>query len=518
MPSRVLDVGPSDHSREPRLHLSLGERGEWATLSHCWGKTVTTILTSALLDNLTQSISYATLPRNFQDAILVTRHLGIRYLWIDSLCIIQDSVEDWLRESAKMGDIYKNSLITIAATNAENSAAGFLKSRTAEVQCSFQTENQARLPVYVRPRIEWYCFSEIIGPLTRRAWVLQERMLARRILHFGAQQMMWQCQSQTLAEGFLDTDQVVEGQVPEEIESMLRTEVHADIEPRSNEELNLSNQDVPQNFQAQVESYCMRNNIFDQWYCVIGIFGCLSLTNPTDKLPAIAGIARQVQLRTGDVYLSGLWRSDIERGLQWSYHPASILVKPHHSRAPTWSWAAPDVRADASIEYFSGSVNLNATGVSRYCAYEHSVLLLNFSSHFISDNCLGNTTGSITLSGLWIEARFSTNSPFDPEAERFGLSYPKPLLLQGHSIIRAAGRLDGHEDDIDVNSMGCLQLGKFEYMGRNYPPENFISALLLQRVSNPIHGSIQFIRIGLAVLFKSCDPIQGWEKKAIEVV
>ena len=182
----------------------------------------------ATLEDRMQGISIAALPRNFQDAIIVTRMLNIRYLWIDSLCIIQDSNEDWLKESAEMGEIYKHSFVTIAATNAENSAAGFLQKRIAEFNCDIQLKEDVGLQVCIRPRIEWYSSAEIGGPLTKRAWVLQERLLAKRILHFGAQQIMWQCKSKTLAEGFCDTDQPKESQVPEGVEDMLRKQFHAE--------------------------------------------------------------------------------------------------------------------------------------------------------------------------------------------------------------------------------------------------------------------------------------------------
>lgn len=518
LPARVIDVGPSDGSVAPRLHQSTGESGEWAALSHCWGKTVSKMLTLTSLDDLIQNIPMTSLSNNFQDAIKITRILGIQYLWIDSLCIIQDSMDDWLRESATMGEIYKHSSLTIAATNAEDGSVGFLRKRPAEIHCQLQGEGEEILPVYIRPRIDWYCFPEIVGPLTRRGWVLQERLLSQRILHFGGQQTMWQCQSKTLAEGFSDLDQVTEGQIPEENERMLRIEFHSIAQP------DMSIQEKPQDSIVQDASmvrnglYQMRDNMYDLWYHVIGIYGSLSLTKSADKLPAIAGIARQVQLRTGDTYLSGLWKSDIERGLQWTYQPASILTKPLSPRAPSWSWASPDVKAGASLELFSGTVNLHSSKASRHRSYQHSVRLLTFSTQFASNNCLGNAAGSITLLGLWIDAKFGSvnDSSQDPDAQRFRLSYPKPLLLQGHPSIRAAGRLDGDEHEIDTAMIGCLQVGKFDYTGRNYPQEEYISTLLLERTCDD--ETCQYVRVGLGVLFKSCDPLHGWERREVEVV
>lgn len=520
LPTRVIDVGPSDGSVAPRLHQSMNDFGEWATLSHCWGKSVLKMLTSTSFDSFMQSIPITTLSKNFQDAIKITRILGIRYLWIDSLCIIQDSTEDWLRESARIGEIYKYSILTIAATNAGDGMTGFLRKRPAEVHCQLQAGEQM-MPVYIRPRIDWYCFPEVVGPLTRRAWVLQERLLSQRILHFGDQQTMWQCRSKTLAEGFSDLDQVPTGQTPEENECMLRNEFHAIAQPEMLIQEKSQGLLVHDASEVQNGLSHLRDSIYDLWYHVIGIYGCLNLTKITDKLPAIAGIARQVQLRTGDVYLSGLWKFDIERGLQWFYQPASVLTKPSNPRAPSWSWASPDVKAGASVELFAGTVNLSFPEASRHRLYEHSVRLLTFSNDFALNNCLGNAAGSITLFGLWIDAKFSHGheSSQDPDAHKFRLSYPTPLLLRGYSTICAAGRLDFDEHEIDTTTIGCLQVGKFEYSGRNYRREEYISTLLLERICDGDgNQSCQYVRVGLGVLFKSCDPLHGWEKREIEIV
>lgn len=399
--------------------------------------------------------------------------------------------------------------------------AGFLRKRPPEVQCQLQGEGEEMVPVYIRSQIDWYCFPEIVGPLTRRGWVLQERLLSQRILHFGGHQTMWQCRSRTLAEGFSDTDQVPDGQIPEENECMLRNEFHSI--PQTEMPIQEKSQDMIVHNAMIYRSglYHMRDKIYDLWYHVIGIYGCLELTCSTYKLPAIAGIARQVQLRTGDTYLSGLWKSDIERGLQWYYQPASILTRPSISRAPSWSWASPDVKAGASLELFSGTVNLAFPEASQHRLYEHSIRLLSFSTHFARNNCLGNAAGSITLLGLWIDAKFADdNDNFqDPDAQKFRLSYPTPLLLQGHSTIRAAGRLDGDEHDINTAMMGCLQVGKFEYTGRNFPREEYISTLLLERTcEGDGNQTYQCVRVGLGVLFKSCDPLHSWERREVELV
>lgn len=528
MPTRVIDVGPADGSLQPRLHLTGSEIGQWATLSHCWGKTVTIKLTSDTLDERLRGIPTAEMPRNFRDAIAVTRILGIRYLWIDSLCIIQDSSEDWLQESAKMGEIYKNSLITIAATNAHESAAGFLSNRSAEVACHLQIKRGLTIPVWVRPKIEWYGSAEIVGPLSRRGWVLQERLLPLRILHFGGQQMMWQCRTKSLAEGFCDADRPPEEQIPGITESSLRAAFHAEMSSLANNNADghgfraeiaqpsLSSSSLPALPYEKI-SFSFKepnnNNIYEQWYKLIVIYTRLALTNPTDKLAAVAGIAQQVQLRTGDTYLAGLWKSNIGRGLQWWSNPPSILLRPSTPQAPSWSWAALNLPS-SSINHepsasLVGALNLSTKAYTPLDDQEHGVELVTFDPHLTDYGCLGKPSGSITLQGLWAEAEFVVTAAASdddnmPEIRnsRFSHSYPLPLMLKSQkqqqqqrrrrrrpgTAARAAGaraRLDVADEEKEFNQtdyeIGCLQVGKFYSEGPKYPHAEFVSALLLLR-------------------------------------
>ncbi|MCJ1465672.1 hypothetical protein MMC07_004291 [Pseudocyphellaria aurata] len=510
MPKRVIDVGHFGDHRDPRVYESEAETGHWAALSHCWGKTVTIKLTLATYKERIQGISMAALPKNFRDAIAVTRMLGIQYLWIDSLCIIQDSTEDWLQESAKMGEIYKNSLITIAATNAKESTAGFLGKRQAEVRCDLQYEYM-RFPVYIRPRIEWYGFMDIVGPLNHRAWVLQERLLAPRILHFGGQQIMWQCQTKTLAEGFCDTDSALEAQIPGTVEKMLKSKFDFDNEHSFDKESEFSTQaesrgpilhNAPRRFNQ------LQDNIYGQWYHLIEMYSRLKLTNGTDKLPAIAGIAQQVHLRTGDTYLVGLWKSHIQQGLQWLCTSPGSMVKPPVPRAPSWSWAALDVAGDDFIMFSL-----------RHRPYEHDVQLVGFSSNLVANGCLGTAFGTINLLGLWSDTTLAP-PPATVPAGPFIKSSPIPLTLKGQSGIHAAGRLDCDANSISLTAMGILQIGKIQYTGPRQPAEEFISALLLQRTQHTTAEDVpeKYIRIGIATLLNTCDPVIGWEERVIEVV
>jgi hypothetical protein len=194
LPYQVLDVGPSDGSKDP--FLSIGERriGRYATLSYRWGDNSTFTTTCGNVVEYQRNISPSTLTKSLHNAIHVTRELNIRFLWIDSLCIVRDSQLDWEQQSAMMSDIYRNSLVTISV-NVENAAEdGFLvENDPSESQqyllglsCHPGTNIPDRLGDY--PRIDGpfakRVFAYVTGnrssplrPLGKRAWVLQEQLL-----------------------------------------------------------------------------------------------------------------------------------------------------------------------------------------------------------------------------------------------------------------------------------------------------------------------------------------------------
>jgi hypothetical protein len=126
LPTRVLDIS---QERNPVLVEPVGVRALYTALSYCWGSSEFIKTTEEKLNDHKRGIAWTSLPKVFQDAITVTQKLGIRYIWIDSLCIIQNSSEDWHSESNKMCDIYANSHVTLAATTASNPHEGFLQER-----------------------------------------------------------------------------------------------------------------------------------------------------------------------------------------------------------------------------------------------------------------------------------------------------------------------------------------------------------------------------------------------------
>ena len=164
----------------------------YTTLSHCWGQLAIKKLEKDTLKDMVKKIAISELPKTFQDAVVVTRELGIRYLWVDSLCIIQDSAEDWATESSNMRLIYKNCILNIAATAAQDSSIGCFFDRNTNIVRPCRIEITETGIYDFLSSNAW--FDDVISaPLNQRAWVVQEQLLAPRVLHFGKTQLFWEC-------------------------------------------------------------------------------------------------------------------------------------------------------------------------------------------------------------------------------------------------------------------------------------------------------------------------------------
>lgn len=167
---------------------------EYAALSHCWGRLSESERFCTSLHNIEQlkgGIDYLQLPKNFQDAITITMGLGVKYLWIDSICIIQDDHVDWEKEAARMEQVFSLAYFVIGASSAKSSLDGFLSARPGRECVQIETQDAGLL--YVCPTIDNFRHDVELGELNKRGWVLQERVLARRSIFFTSTQVYWEC-------------------------------------------------------------------------------------------------------------------------------------------------------------------------------------------------------------------------------------------------------------------------------------------------------------------------------------
>ncbi|KAF2183526.1 HET-domain-containing protein, partial [Zopfia rhizophila CBS 207.26] len=283
LPTRTISIGKAD--QDLRLHISEpGEVAPYFSLSHCWGgKSCLTLSRDTLNDYVNDGIPFEKLPQTFRDAVSVTRALGVSYLWIDSLCIIQDSKEDWEAEAALMARVYENAQITIAAHAANDSTTGFLNA-------------PARRP----PRTT---------SLSSRGWVYQESLLAPRTLNFAATEMAWECHSITACECGAPQ---VELDHEKEVETGRRY-------PGT----------IKRNFAKLI------------WTDVVHEYTLRDLTVATDRLPALSGVVELFSRhRPEDQYLYGLWKTELPQHLCWLAAEPNQEARFPKSYAPTWSWAS----------------------------------------------------------------------------------------------------------------------------------------------------------------------------------
>ncbi|TDZ23890.1 hypothetical protein Cob_v003451 [Colletotrichum orbiculare MAFF 240422] len=333
LPSRVVDVGLEDG--QVRLVESGGKRADYISLSHCWGLEQIITTTNDTIEQRKNDVPMKDLSNTFRDAVLLTRRLGVRYIWIDSLCIIQDNRRDWEIESAKMAAVYSNSYLTIAATHS-SSGQGGLFSETPVFHVSGVTPDGEEYKLFFRRRIDHHLevvlnMQEAFGhptldfhPLLTRAWVYQERMLSTRVLHYGPYEMFFECRSNLWCECGRIGYHGSSNSAPTAITKIL----HADA---------LDSEISSGSWQQEAQYYISR-----LWRTLVSSYTALNLTKSSDRLPAIGGLARHMAERRQGKYLAGVWGNAIHDDLIWTIQATSVFKRPRPRprSAPTWSWAS----------------------------------------------------------------------------------------------------------------------------------------------------------------------------------
>jgi hypothetical protein len=467
--------------RLPRLVLTatLAALPKYTTLSHCWGTRPTLRLMEANLEALVGGLRHDEVPKSYADAIQVTRALGVEYIWIDSLCIIQDSAADWQCESKNMASIYTHTYCNISALESTDSHGGCFRRRD---------------PSFGRPlllRTRWvglkdelwtwefqmyfneYWDATNAAPVNRRAWVLQERQLAPRTLQFGRIMLYWECREAVSSEIKLFWRRTDGSASPPGRLLLYRDEAGLAIPAGSTSTDELRK--------------CIRS-----WIQVVEQYSAAALTFRSDKLVAISALARETKrvldhmTNQDNQYLAGLWRPYLEWQLSWRVvEPRSTSTQQEDGfAAPSWSWASVD-----------GPVYLNSD------VPKGLKLLATVTGHhlfpFAGDHLLGVAPGS--------PASLSIRGPCwkladDPNDRIEALGNEPQMDFQPHwdvAIVPPSARSPAY--------LLPLTLDLYERFGiSNWIA--FLQGLLLERVSC---SSMAFRRVGIFQM-------KAWPKKEMD--
>jgi hypothetical protein len=312
-PTRILQVG-RDHVKLFQT-AATDSQYHYATLSHIWGTDPSYQLTlkENNLIELQGGVLLTYLPKIFREAAILTRLLGLHYLWIDSMCIMQDSQSDWKHEANKMAFIYSNAACNLAHPFPPNHTDRSPENPKESLPCVLRTATESSPGLYVSSnrgeqlrRHDWRNISH--WPLCSRAWILQEQLLSPRTIFFGHHNLMWECATETIDE-------------------------------------HLSRVSVRAPSKWILYNMLQGRDCIAEWEKIINHYRSRQLTQARDRLIAFAGIARAAHEMTAMTYLAGLWSERLVESLLWSIDRDSSksgcdedTLEAVVNTVPSWSW------------------------------------------------------------------------------------------------------------------------------------------------------------------------------------
>ncbi|KAK3109983.1 hypothetical protein LTR53_016199 [Teratosphaeriaceae sp. CCFEE 6253] len=354
MPGRVVELGSQGAATILRLRDARDGLGEYVALSHCWGTPGTVPKTlQATRAQYGVEIPTSVLTKTFRDAIQVTADLGYKYIWIDSLCIVQNNDDDWAAEAAKMGDIYAGAALVLAAASATDGSGGLFHTREGGYETTLGDFDSAEIVVrtmidhefceYLIPEVssEQPHYSERPGPevcpLMYRKWCFQERLLSRRIVHFTKSELVWECRTEAFCECGRPNPQG-SGESGSDRMSSDKIGFAPGLSGRSTRS------------GGQTGNVGRLSSVDDdrwvyvqEWRKLVKQYSKARLSYPTDILPAISGVARMFDGKGLGKYLAGIWEVGIEVQLCWRLgrpYEEPEFQRPSTFCAPSWSWAS----------------------------------------------------------------------------------------------------------------------------------------------------------------------------------
>ncbi|KAH6964803.1 heterokaryon incompatibility protein-domain-containing protein [Fusarium venenatum] len=503
VPTRLIDVGTDDNSQPPKLFLpsqgQASENIEYVALSYAWGSASNhpTRTSASNIQEMLEGLPFSRLPKTIRDAIIFTRKLGFKYLWVDALCILQSEgphdrihKEDWSHETSRFGYYYRNAAVTLAATGAKSSDCGLFLSRPALAFDPKPVILQRKTPtghigdISILPKVPSWISEIKRAPLYERGWAIQERILSARVVHFAANMVLWECHECRATE--IDTT----GASLRDANSGMVYEEVSDFMP------------VFRNLQRNGKG---ANQVIREWYSFIEGYTAAKFTFMGDRLPALSGIAALIQKYIPKRYGAGLWESAIPEGLAWLVdydeltENTSDLTTAYGPREdfqlmlPSWSWATSrgPVRFLSSLESWEPLLKMEDWEVKSAGV---------------------DTSGQILGARLRVRSALKVFSAFD-----LG--------------IRMATRLNSRDGQVSLTHAASMDAGFSRHdtytcilVGTAYVPgsdrkEGVTGCALILEATGCSRGSIQeYKRVGL-----SCLPFEDWwtkdmQEKTIELV
>ncbi|KAL9088433.1 MAG: hypothetical protein Q9165_006157 [Trypethelium subeluteriae] len=430
--------------------------GKYACLSYCWGKSRPFVTTTSNRAQRADGFAIDDLPATLRDAVYFTRNLGLRYLWVDALCILQDDRGDWERESANMNRVYGQSYVTLCASHAADINEG-LSTQLDQAQdgpCLLKgTYDGTESSLWVRRELSHHQFislndaapgtwAEDRYPLMERAWALQEHLLSPRVIQFATHEPVWECwEHSSCLCGRLNQSKPARSFV---------------LRPSSSQE----------GFDELTET----------WKNVLRAYSSRAATDPGDKLPALSGLAHSLEDRMGSRYLAGLWDRNLVNDLLWYKPPSALKRSPYaieEYRAPSWSWAS----VDGHVFYSRGNAVTQEAQIAEI--HEAQTVLAG------SDSMGAVSGGHVKIRTLMTEIGYEY---MNPEVVQHHVTY----ICRKHDLSSPfhpnwAFELPGSRHVPSGTSFPCIVLGY----------TNLTMAIVLQKVGSADHT---FERIGSFII------------------
>ncbi|KAI1850296.1 hypothetical protein JX266_004154 [Neoarthrinium moseri] len=362
LPTRVLRVDYGGGEDSIQLHISgKGQRGDYLALSYSWGGPQPLTTMTHNIDALVGGISLSQFPRTLRDAIIVTRELGFQYLWIDALCILQDSLEDKAYEIQRMGKIYKNATATIIAASSKAAGDGFLQWKTETKFCCQQQltgPNGRPGHIYLTPLQSTSFHTQ---PLSHRAWAFQEYLLSSRHLYYTDKELVWQCRSLSL-----ETIRPNIVQYPSRASRVPFGIFHA-----------------AESSDAHLTTEGQKNF----WHHILTDYTRRALTDPEDRLNAITGVTQELSELWSDECVFGLWKSRFIEELAWTVSWAGDF-EARSDRAPTWSWVSMPPTVQIASGRFDSEPDaiLVSLSINKKCAVVQGRTLTSAQAQLVLDD------------------------------------------------------------------------------------------------------------------------------------